>query len=344
LDGEPIISSKSILTDLLRGELGFRGLTVTDYRSIDKLVDSFKTAKDMRDAGVQAIQAGMDMEFPSTLGYGDPLREAVECGDVDPEIINLAVSRVLETKFTLGLFERPYPERDRIETVFHQSDVSNLSLHIARQSMVLVKNEGEILPLTPNYKKLAVIGPNAHSLRNLFGGYTHAAAKELSFGMAKMVGVKISNVQNRPYEDQLHELESEYLPRLYPGTSTVYNEIRLRLKNAEITYAKGCELIGEDRSDFDEAVQRAMEAEIAILVVGGKDGFGPPCTTGEGNDSSQIGLPGVQEELVQAIHATGTPVVIIHMSARPLISPWISANIPAILEAWHPGESGDVLL
>jgi len=340
LDGEPIISSRAILTDLLRGELGFRGLTVTDYRSIDKLVDSFNTAKDMREAGVQAMKAGMDMELPSTLGYGAPLLEAVEAGDVDLEMIDQAVSRVLETKFTLGLFEHPYPDQGRIEIAFHQPEDANLSLAIARQSIVLVKNEGALLPLHPAYKKLAVIGPNAHSLRNLFGGYTHPAAKELSFGMARMAGVEISGVQDRTYEDQLHELESVYLPALYPGMSTVFDELKRRLTQAEITYAQGCELMGEDRSGFEEAVQRAREAEAAILVVGGKDGFGPPCTTGEGNDSSHIGLPGVQEELVRVIHATGTPVIVVHMSARPLVSPWIAVHIPAIVEAWHPGESG----
>jgi len=340
LDGEPIISSRAILTDLLRGELGFRGLTVTDYRSIDKLVDSFKTAKDMREAGVQAMKAGMDMELPSTLAYGAPLLEAVEAGDVDREWIDQAVSRVLQMKFMLGLFERPYPDPDRIETAFHQPEDANLSLAVARQSIVLVKNEGDLLPLNPRYKKIAVIGPNARSLRNLFGGYTHPAAKELSFGMARMAGVEISGVQDRTYEDQLHEMESAYLPKLYPKTSTVWGELKERLPQAEITYAQGCELMGDDRSGFEEAVRLAREAEAAILVVGGKDGFGPPCTTGEGNDSSHIGLSGVQEELVQAIHAAGTPIVVVHMSARPLVSPWIAAHVPAIVEAWHPGESG----
>ncbi|WP_159888610.1 glycoside hydrolase family 3 N-terminal domain-containing protein [Paenibacillus puerhi] len=349
LDGEPIIASEAVLTDLLRGELGFKGLTVSDYRSIDKLVTSFRTAKDMKDAGIQAIKAGMDMELPHINGYGTHLLEAIQAGEVDLSYVERSVRRVLELKFRLGLFENPYPEAERIEAVFHQPVDDQLSLAIARESVVLVKNEDDLLPLSPSLRKVAVIGPNANSLRNMFGGYSHPASKELFFGMAKMVGVEVSESAQLPYEDQLHALETEYLPKMYPHLSTLYHELQSRLQHAEVSYSQGCELDGSDRSGFEKAVRLASQADMVIMAVGGKDGFGKPCTTGEGNDSSQIGLSGVQEDLVKAVHASGTPVVLVHMSARPLSSPWISAHVPAILEAWHPGQEGgraiaDILL
>lgn len=349
LDGEPIIASEAVLTDLLRGELGFRGLTVSDYRSIDKLVTSFKTAQDMQDAGIQAMKAGMDMELPHTNGYGARLLEAIIAGKVEISHIDRSVRRVLELKFRLGIFENPYPEMERIDSVFHQQSDNELSLNIARESVVLVKNEGELLPLAANSGKIAVIGPNAHNLRNLFGGYSHPASKELFFGMAKMVGVEVTGNSNASYEEQLHELETVYLPKAYPYTSSVYSELKNRFPHAEVTYSKGCELDSLIPKDIEEAVQLAKNADLVIMVVGGKDGFGKPCTTGEGNDSSQIGLSGIQEHLVKAVYATGAPVVLVHMSARPLSSPWISRHIPAILEVWHPGQAGgraivDILL
>lgn len=340
LDGEPIIASRAILSDLLRGEMGFQGLTVSDYRSIDKLVTSFNTAKDMKDAGIQAIQAGMDMELPHAKGYGAHLIEAIQAGEVEMSCVDTSLRRVLEMKFRLGLFENPYPEAERIEAVFHQPEDDELALTIARESVVLVKNEAELLPLTTSVKKVAVIGPNADNLRNMFGGYSHPASKELFFGMAKMVGVDVTGQAPIPYEDQLHALETVYLPKMYPNASTVYGELLDRLPQAEVSYSKGCELADEDTAGFEEAVQNASQADIVIMVVGGKDGFGKPCTTGEGNDSSHIGLSGVQEDLVKAVHAAGTPIVLVHMSARPLSSPWISKNIPAILEVWHPGQEG----
>jgi beta-glucosidase len=349
LDGEPVIASEAILSDFLRGELGFQGLTVSDYRSIDKLVTSFKTAKDMKDAGIQAIKAGMDMELPHINGYGARLLEAVQSGEIDRSYVDKSVRRVLEMKFRLGIFEKPYPEMERIETVFHQPEDDELSLQLARESAVLVKNEGELLPLSQNCKKVAVIGPNAHTLRNLFGGYSHPASKELFFGMAKMVGVEMTEHSALTYENQLHELEAIYLPKAFPHTTTIYSELLQRLPHAEVSYSKGCELDGHDPSGIEEAVQTASKADIVIVAVGGKDGFGKPCTTGEGNDSSQIGLTGVQEDLVKAVHASGTPIVLVHMSARPLSSMWISEHIPAILEVWHPGQEGgsaivDILL
>jgi len=349
LDGDPVIASPSILRDLLRGELGFRGVTVSDYRSIDRLVSAFRTAADMKQAGLQALRAGMDMELPRLNAYAH-LPEALRNGEIDAELVDAAVRRVLELKFRLGLFERPYPETERIEAVFRRDRHEALALRMARESMVLVKNEGGLLPLDGvRIRRLAVIGPNADNLRNLFGGYSHPAVKELFFGMSQMAGVDLDKENRRPYEQQLHELETEYLPRMYPGMTTVYRELSARLPHAEVTYAPGCGWIGTDRSGFAEAVRLAAEADIVVMAVGGKDGFGKPCTTGEGNDSSQIGLPGVQEELVQAVHAAGKPIVLVHMSARPLSSPWIAEHIPAVLEAWHPGAAGakaiaDVLL
>ncbi len=281
LDGEPIIASESMLNDFLRSELGFEGLTVSDYRSIDKLVTSFRTAGDIKDAGIQAIKAGMDMELPHRNGYGT--HSYVEAGEVDITFVDRSVRRVLEMKFRLGVFEKPYPEMELIKAVFDQPENDELSLSIARDSMVFVKNEGDLLPLAKSMKKVAVIGPNAHNLRNMFGGYSHPASKELFFGLAKMVGVETTGNLNRSYEDQLNELETEYLPKAYPNMTTLFSELQNRLQDSEVTYSKGCSLTDPDKAGFEEAIQKASRADIVIMVMGGKDGFGKPCTTGEGN-------------------------------------------------------------
>lgn len=348
LDGEPVVASAAVLRDLLRGELGFRGVTVSDYRSIDRLVTAFAAAPDMRQAGLLALRAGMDMELPRLNAYAH-LPDAVRRGEIEEALVDEAVRRVLELKFRLGLFERPYPEAERIEVVFRPSFHAGLAQELARESMVLLKNEGPLLPLPRNVRRVAVIGPNADNRRNLFGGYSHPAARELFFGMARIAGVDAQTGGPSSYGEKLRELETDDLPRMYPHLTTVYREMAERLPHAEVVHAAGCDVTGDDRSGFAEAVRLAEWADVVILVVGGKDGFGKPCTSGEGNDAAHIGLPGVQEELVKAVHSAGKPVVLVHMSARPLSSPWIAEHVPAILEAWHPGAWGakaivDVLL
>lgn len=368
LDNDPVISSKEILTGLLRGELGFEGVTVTDYASINKLTDDYCVAEDYVKAGIMSMEAGMDVELPNPVAYGPGLREAVKSGNLDISVIDRAVKRVLSLKFRLGLFEKPYPDIEGMGQAYGNSRNEKVSYDLACKSAVLVRNQDNILPLKQKYKKIAVIGPNADSLRNLFGGYTYPSFVEFMLEnittlaqmsqtgdanveeiLTGMVGVKVRITDGMPSDPKDIPTIHQALPMMYPGAKTVFQAIEEACPESEILYSKGCEVKGEDRSGFAEAVKCAEESEVVIMVMGAKNGIGETATIGEGVDSSDIGMPGVQEDLVRAVYNTGRPVILVHMSARPLCSPWISEHIPAILEVWHPGQCGaaaaaDILL
>jgi beta-glucosidase len=351
IDNEPIIISKAILTDLLRGEMGFDGLTVSDYAAINRVKDIFKITENYTQAGILAIEAGMDVELPAPVAYGTDFREAVKRGDLDVAFIDAAVRRVLALKFKLGLFENPYPDLESLPTVFHQVADDELSYELAKESLVLVKNEGDLLPLNPTGKKIAVIGPNADSLRNIFGNYTFPAFLEIALEMAPELANLLNTLAGPSTGAMTAELTSpmppldQILTMMYPMAKTVLQALREACGPENVTYVKGCSIKDPDRSGFAEAVKGAAEADLVVMVMGAKNGHVPKTSSiGEALDSSSIGLPGVQEELIKVVHAAGRPVVLVHMSARPLYSEWASRNIPAILEVWHPGQSSGTVI
>lgn len=347
IDNEPIIISRGILTDLLRGEMGFEGVTVSDYAAINRVKDIFKVTDDYTQAGILAISAGMDVELPAPIAYGPSFREAVKRGDLDVSILNAAVRRMLALKFKLGLFENPYPDYESIPSVYHQPADDELSYDLARESIVLVKNEGKLLPLKGEGQKIAVIGPNADSIRNIFGNYTFPAFMEIALEMAPELANLLNTLAGpspevvtaqpmapMPPFDQL-------LTNMYPMAKTVLQGIRAVCGQGAVSHAEGCSIMGQDRSGFPEALECASRADLVIMVMGAKNGHvARTSSIGEALDSTSIGLPGVQEDLLKAIHETGKPVILVHMSARPLCSEWVHRNIPAILEVWHPGQSG----
>jgi beta-glucosidase len=340
LDGIPITASPEILTGFLRGELGFGGMTISDYSAINKLVVPFNVASDYTEAGIQALQAGMDVEAPEIAAYGSGLLDAIETGRLPIEVVDHAVRHVLELKFRLGLFENPYPNRNVIVQAFGQPADDALSYQLAQEAIVLLENRENLLPLSTELRNVAVIGPCANVLRTLFGGYSYPAALEVSSG----VGTGPQTVDIDPdaavepaaryYRDQA-ALETK-LSTLYPKALTVLDAIAAKIPQATIAYTQGCTLNGTDQSGFEESVRLAEQAELVILVVGDRDGWhNETCTIGEGMDCSSIGLPGVQESLVKAVVATGKPIVLVNVSPRPLSSPWIVDHIPAIVQVWH---------
>jgi beta-glucosidase len=352
IDGEPVTGTYQYLTELLRGELGFTGVTVADYGSMDKLCDVFGLAKDKADAGRMALAAGLDTEAPRRVCLGDTFVERLESGEIDSRIVDEPLRRLLSMKFALGLFEDPYVDLAEMETVVQKEEHRKLAYDLACESMVLLKNEDGILPLT-DQKKIAVIGPDGDDLRALFGGYTYPAFYEamrnMLTGMSKSMGLQGVNAQ----EGQMAFLKQmlDALPEVdkltqtnYPGVKTVYEGIRETVAamdpEAEVRFEKGCELMGTDRSGFDAAVSLAKDSQITLFICGGRNGSSDGCTMGENVDSSHVGLPGVQEELAKELAATGTKLVLIHMDGKPLSSPWAKEHAAAILEAWHPGQLG----
>ena len=348
IDGEPIIGNPAVLKKLLRDELGFKGLTVSDYDSITKLKDVYHVAGDNGEAGALALKAGMDSETPFQVCYGEGLEQEIEAGNVPLELVDEAVSRILSMKFRLGLFENPYSDRERMDQVFQKQEFVEDAKRIACESIVLLKNDNGLLPIdAQKYQSVAVIGPNGDDLRNLFGGYTVPACYEMLYGMMTqqsggVEGVKVSEENgdtNASFASGLPPVEP-MIQNDYPGIKTVYAAIAEALPQCKIKKVKGCAVLGNDCSGFEEAVAVAKESDLVILVLGGKNGSSAGCSMGENVDSSSVGLPGMQEELAKAVAGTGKPIILVHMDGRPLSSVWASEHIPAILEAWHPGQCG----
>lgn len=352
VDGEPVTGTKKYLTDLLRGELGFRGMTVADYGSIDKLCDVFGMAKDKAEAGTMALEAGLDTETPRRICLGDTFVERLEKGEIPMEVVDRPLQRLLTLKFELGLFENPYVDVHKMEERLQAQRHRNHSYELACESMVLLKNEGHILPLKYQ-KKIAVIGPNADNCRALFGGYTYPAFYESMYnmltGMSKSMGLEGVDAQEgqRLFLEKMLSMMPDVdglIAGNYVGVMTVYDAVREAVRqnmpDAQVRFARGCDLMNEDRSGFAEAVKLAADSDIVIFVCGGRNGSADGCTMGENVDSSRIGLPGIQEELAKELAAVNVPLVIVHMDGKPLSSAWAKEHAAAILEAWHPGQLG----
>ena len=296
LNGVPTTANKFTINRVLRDEWGFDGFIVSDWNSIGELVDH-GYAGDDRDAAHLAFDATVDMDMMGDI-YARQLADLVRTNVIPEALLDKSVRRVLRAKFMLGLFENPYADPETETAVILRDDHVAAARDAARKSMVLLKNDGALLPLSEDIGSIAVIGPLADNQDDLLGTW-HA--------------------QGRP-EDVV----------------TVLAGIRRRAApTTTITYARGSTIIGPEREGFAEAVEVARNADVAIVVVGERE-----VETGEAASRTALDLPGVQRDLIEAIHEAGTPVVAVIMSGRPLAIPWMAANVPAILQAWHPGIQG----
>ncbi|MGQ9513752.1 MAG: glycoside hydrolase family 3 N-terminal domain-containing protein [Thermoproteota archaeon] len=307
IDGIPCASSRYLLTEILREEWGFKGFVVSDYGAIKMLQTFHKVAADEKEAAIMALEAGIDIELPSMQCYGEPLIQAIKEGLISETIVDEAVSRVLRGKILLGLFENPYVDAELAPIIFDRAEHRALALQAARESIVLLKNEG-LLPLNKEIGSIAVVGPNADSTRNLLGDYSYTAHLSCKRDAVPVVSI----------------LEG----------------IRKKLPQAQVHYAKGCEVSGTSTDGFEEALDAARKSDVVVAVVGERSGLSPDDLSGEGRDRTDLELPGVEEELIRALCITGKPVVVVLVNGRPLSIGWIANNCPAILEAWLPGEEG----
>ena len=327
LDGIPCAADRDLLTGILRETWRFEGSVVSDYFSVRQLASYHHLARDGAEAAALALTAGIDVELPSTDCYGSPLLDAAEAGLVGQETIDRAVRRVLRSKFELGLFDKPFIDTESISGLDQALAGRALARDIAQKSIILLKNNG-ILPLRSDVTSIAVIGPNAHDARNLFGDYTYPAHIEALLEMQTR-----ENVFSIPTAD---------LSGLVAWTKevpTVFEELQSRLPSG-VAYARGCDVSGTSRDGFEEAITLASAADIAIMVMGDKAGLTDDCTSGEGRDRMSLDLPGVQEELVREVVATGTPVVLVLVTGRPTASADAHDAAAAVLTAWLPGETG----
>jgi beta-glucosidase len=325
VDGVPCVASRELFTTTLRDEWGFDGIVVSDYAGIDELVESHAIVGDLGAAAARALEAGIDVELPSTAAYGAPLAQALAAGDVDPALVDRAVARVLAVKFELGLFEAPYVDAAAARPPLAADRA--LARNAARASMVLLENDGT-LPLRDDLATIAVIGPNADSARNLLGDYAHVAHIETLLEMRE-------NPIGFPVPEDL-DLSDEL-----DGRSTVLDAIRERCADgAEVRFAAGGDVLDASDAEIAEAADAARGADVAIVVVGERSGLTLDCTCGEMRDRMELTLPGRQEELVAAVAATDTPVVLVLVAGRPLGIPEAAQRAAAVLNAWVPGDEG----
>jgi beta-glucosidase len=338
IDGLPCAGSPAILTDLLRGELGFQGAVVADYWSLPQLFRFHRIAADPGAAAALALSAGLDMELPTMDLYGLPLKEEVESGRLPVGVVDTAVRRVLQLKFRLGLFEQPYVDAEAASAPFQTPRSRAIARRAVVESTILLSNDG-VLPLAPTLRRVAVIGPGADDERLLQGDYHYPAHLEgIYLHIHDQPGDTILGEGGAlvPHAGGAYAPGPHYTPHVTPRAG-----LRAALgDNVELSYARGCEVLGEDRSGFAEAVEAARAADVAIVVVAGKSGLHRPVTVGEGNDATSLALTGVQAELVEALADTGTPLVLVVLSGRVHSLERIAAKANALIQLFPPGEEG----
>ena len=310
-DGEPITGSYHFLTEILRQEWGFKGYVVSDSEAVEFISNKHKVADTYEDGIAQAVNAGLNIRthFTPPADFILPLRKAVDDGKISQETLDKRVAEILRIKFRLGLFDNPYRGNGKqAEQIVHSKEHQAVSLEAARQSLVLLKNETNLLPLSKSIRSIAVIGPNANEQTQLICRYGPA---------------------NAPIK-------------------TVYQGIKELLPHAEVIYKKGCDIIdphfpeseildfpktAEEVQLMEEAIRAAKQAEVVVMVLGGNE-----LTVREDRSRTSLNLPGRQEELLKAVCATGKPVILVMLDGRASSINYAAAHVPAILHAWFPGE------
>lgn len=313
INGEPATSNKYLLTDLLKEKWGFEGFVLSDWASIKEIIDHGR-ADSEKMAGKLAVEAGCDMDMASEI-YLNHLKELVENGTINEQLIDDAVARILQVKFELGLFDDPYKylDEEREKELMGNEKHHQAVLDMAKKSMVLLKNESNLLPLKNKSEKIAVIGPLANDKNTPLGNWR---AKAIDSSAVSVV----EGLQNSGFTN--------------------------------FTYSKGCDFILKEGSyfnhpvindacqkGFDQAIKVARNANVVIMVLG--EGANH---SGEARSRAKLGLPGVQLELLKEVYKANKNIVLVLMNGRPLAIPWEKEHIPAIVEAWHLGsQSGNAI-
>lgn len=295
IGGVPTSASRFTLTDVLRGEWRFDGFVVSDWNAVGELVNH-GIAADSAEAGKLGLWAGVDLEMVSECFF--ELADLIRQGEFPEEVVDEAARRILRMKFRAGLFDEPYVDASQAEQVILHADHLEVARDSARKSLVLVKNEENILPLKRDVNSIALIGPLADNQQELLGAWAMDGQAKDVVPIRKGIEEKISP------DTRLH-------------------------------YAPGCEIDGESTDGFEAALEAVRKSDVAIVAVGEAARM-----SGEAASRSSLDLPGIQTELVRAIHGLGKPVVAIVLAGRPLSITWVCENVPAVLIAWHPGVQG----
>ena len=313
VDGVPVSGDPALLTGLLREELGFDGVVVSDYFAISFLQTQHGVAGSPVQAAALALAAGIDVELPSMRCFGPELAGAVRDGLVPAELVDRAAARVLRQKCDLGLLDPdpggpadPAAPAD-LDPPAHRA----LARRLAEESVVLLANADAVLPLRPD-ASIAVVGPLAADPLAFFGCYS----------MARHLGFRYPEAA-----DGVH-------------VTTLLDALADELPGATISHARGCDVRAQDRSDFAHAAAHAQEADLVVAVLGDQAGLFGRGTSGEGCDASDLRLPGVQEDLLRVLVATGKPVVLVLVTGRPYAIGPLAGQLAAAVQAFFPGEEG----
>lgn len=319
IDGVPSTANYHLLTEVLRDRWGFQGFVVSDLRSIGRLKEHGIAANDY-EAAVKAANAGLDNDLGMSV-YGNQLGEAVKKGDLSLKVLDQSVSRILRLKLKMGLFDNPFVDEKEALEIVANSNHLELAREVARQSIVLLKNRDNILPLEKNgNKKIAVIGPNANNIYNMLGDYT--------------------------------------APQSVASVVTVLEGIKNKVGNEDVIYAKGCAIRDTSRIGIPDALNVAAVADVVVMVMGGSsardfsseyeetgaakvsENVISDMESGEGYDRATLNLMGLQLELIQEIKKMGKPIVLVLIKGRPLLLEGIIQEVDAIVDAWYPGMQG----
>ncbi len=326
LNDVPATGNAFLLSDVLRRQWGFKGFVVSDADSVGNLV-THGFAEDKADAAYRAFTAGVDMEMSLpgintvSMAYATSLTKLVQEGRVTKERLDDAVRRILEAKFKIGLFDNPYVDESRVAAIHNNPEHRRLARVAAQRSMVLLRNEGNMLPLVkgdPKVSSIAVIGPLADSKRDIRGPWTLAddpkSAVSVVEGLRNKVGSSVK-VEYAPGVD---------IRRVYPSIFDIMSGPRPAAWSE-----------AQKVAEFDKAVSLARASDLVVMVLGLHEEM-----SGEAASQSTLDLPGRQLELLQTVSGLGKPVVLVLINGRPLDISWAASNISAILEAWHPGAEG----
>lgn len=347
VNGIPISTSRHFLTDWLRGQMGFDGVVGADYSAIANVYSAQHVGEDVTEAGMMALEAGLDIEQQNCVGYNETMKQRFASGEADIEVLNTAVRRVLTAKFRMGLFEHPFAlTGTELVAAFQPDSDAETMLRAAKESIVLLKNDG-VLPLRC-CRKIAVVGAQAKDARIFFGGYTHLSMEEAVHAAANsLAGISAQgNAKKAQYKtvpgtqiqwDETEEFDG-ILRQQKPHCSNLLEQLCHDLPDTEIAYAYGYTIAGDDTSHFAAALEACQGADVILLMLGGKHGSGSIASMGEGVDSTDINLPACQDAFIQQAAALGIPLVGIHFNGRPISSDIADKYLNAIVEAWNPAE------
>ena len=352
IDGLPVIANPDIIGKLLRDEMGFKGICTSDGAAIMRVFNTYQVGRTYEEAGAIAKKAGADTEIPIGAAFAK-LPEFVRSGFVSEECIDESVRRVLRIKFKCGLFENPYCDEDAVVQDMATKEKKALSEKIAADSLVLLKNDG-VLPLKKG-AKLAVVGPHAESLRYPVSGYTYPAYIEMMLGASRGESVGIGGMAdlaetNRKNVVNTSNVFSKMLEIFSPEQRATLDDMNTILRKMEartlrevlserfdVKYAQGCGITEDDKSGFGAAVEAAKASDAVVFACGGNCGW-VNVTGGEGIDRSNLDLPGVQQELLEALIATGKPVIVILYGPQVFAVNYAQEHASAIIQAFMPGQ------